>query len=227
MQAFGGFGPRALDFFRALGFHQDKAWFEENRALYEEEVKAPLVALVAAVTAELAEGGPPLRGDARALFRLHRDTRFAKDKRPYKTNGGAVLTRDGQKWTPGLLYIHVDPEGCFTASGFYRPEPEALLSMRRRIATHPGLFRDMVAALAGAGLALGDGDPMTRNPKGFEAVQEPDLAAAIRMRNLVVRRPLAPEALRDPALPGRIAAFARDAEPLLRFGWDALGQRVP
>lgn len=221
--SFAGFGPRALDFFKALAFHQSKAWFDENRALYESDVKAPLAALIADLSAGCGAAGLPLRGDGRSIFRLNRDIRFSKDKRPYKTNGGAVLTPDGSKKSPGLLYVHVDPEGCFTAAGFWHPEPEQLLALRRAIAKDPKAFRAVLAKLKKAGLALGDGDPLSRLPKGFEGVEDEEAARAIRMRNLVLRRPLADATMFSPKLAGEIVAFARDAEPLLRFGWAALG----
>lgn len=223
---FTGFGPKALDFFRALGFHQSKAWFEENRALYESDVKVPLIALVETLTVECAKAGLPLRGDARSVFRLNRDIRFAKDKRPYKTNGGAVLTPDGLKKSPGLLYIHVDPEGCFAAAGFWHPEPNQLLALRRAIAQDPKAFRSVLAKLKTSGLALGDGDAMSRAPKGFEQVEDEEAARAIRMRNLVIRRPLAEATMFSAGLAPEIARFARDAEPLLRFGWEAIGVKA-
>lgn len=220
---FSGFGPRALDFFRALAFHQDKGWFEANRGLYETDVRAPLETLVAALTTECAARGLPLRGDGRSIFRLHRDVRFAKDKRPYKTNGGAVLTADGAKRTPGLLYIHVDPEGCFVAAGFWHSEPPQLALLRRAIAADPRGFRTVLRKLGAAGLALGDAEALVRLPKGFEDVADAAIAAALKNRNFVVRRPLAADRLTARDLPAEIADFASAAEPLLRFGWAALG----
>jgi uncharacterized protein (TIGR02453 family) len=225
--AFSGFGPRALDFFKALAFHQDKAWFEENRSLYEAEVKAPLEVLLRDLTAAFATMGLPLQGNARSVFRLHRDIRFSKDKRPYKTNSGAVLSRDGTKRAQGFLYLHLDPEGCFAAAGFWRPEPDETLALRRAIAGKPAAFRDVVARLGTAGLVLGDGDPLARLPKGFEAVVEPDLADTIRMRNILVRRALPPPAIGSPNLVRDLVRFAGEAEPLLRFGWAALDAHRP
>lgn len=220
---FTGFGPKALDFFKALAFHQDKTWFEANRWLYDSDVKAPLVALIATLTAGCGAAGLPFRGDARSIFRLHRDIRFSKDKRPYKTNGGAVLSLDGSKKTPGLLYVHVDPDGCFAASGFWHPEPEQLLALRRAIAADPKAFRRVLSQLKKNGLELGDGEALSRLPKGFEQVEDAEAARALKMRNLVVRRPIADASVFSPQLAGDITAFARDAEPLLRFGWAALG----
>ena len=66
-----------------------------------------------------------------SLFRIHRDVRFAKDKSPYKTNVGAVMTRmGGAKFEPGLFYVHVSPGDCMTAAGFYDPAPETLAKLR-------------------------------------------------------------------------------------------------
>ena len=118
---FSGFGPRAPGFFKALAFHQSKAWYDANRAIYEAEVKGPTVALLALLSQRFAAAGVPLRGDARSVFRLNRDVRFAREKHPYKTAGGAVLSRDGTRRTPGFVYLHIDPAGCFLAAGFWQP----------------------------------------------------------------------------------------------------------
>ncbi|MBV9077111.1 MAG: TIGR02453 family protein [Methylobacteriaceae bacterium] len=222
---FRGFGPRTLDFFRALAFHQSKAWFEENRALYEAEVKAPLEAFVVALSAACAERGLPLRGEPKSsVFRLHRDIRFSKDKRPYKTNGGAVLTRDGTKKAQGLLYIHIDPEGCFAASGFYHPEPGELAALRTAIVARPDAFRETERHLAAAGIPLGREGAVSRTPKGCEGATDPDIVAAVRLTSLVVRRPLSTEEISRPDLVERVADLAADAQPLLRFGWRALDE---
>jgi uncharacterized protein (TIGR02453 family) len=101
---FAGFRPAAFAFFRGL---RDPDWFKPRKAVYETEVLAPFRALIAAVTAALAEAGIPLAGDpARSIFRIYRDVRFSPDKRLYKTHAGAVLTRSGEKRDPGLLYLH-------------------------------------------------------------------------------------------------------------------------
>lgn len=227
-EGFEGFGSRALDFFRALAFHQDRAWFEDNRALYEVEVLAPMRALVVALAAELARRGVPLTGDAkRSLFRINRDVRFSKHKRPFKTNAGAVLTRDGSKASPGLLYLHLDPEGSFTAAGFYRPEPPQLAALRGRMRSRPEEFRAVQEQLASVGLALGSTDDLTRPPRGFEDVTDEALARALRHRHFIVRRPVEPEALQRPDLVETLADFAAHAWPLLVFGWSALESLDP
>jgi len=222
--SFGGFGPKALDFFRALDFHQNRDWFVENKDLYERDVKAPMAALIADLAALFAARGVPLRGDPKSsMFRLNRDVRFSKDKRPYKTHAGAVLTRDGTKTMLGLLYIHIDPAGPFVAAGFYQPQPDALFALRAAIRDRPDAFAAVEKELAGAGLTLDRSDALTRLPRGFDGVA-PDspAAAAIKLRSLIARRAIEPDQIFRPDLTARIASFAEEALPLLRFGWSAI-----
>ena len=217
--AFSGFGPQAVPFFKALAFHQTKEWFEANRAIYEGEVKDPLGDLVEELTERFAKLKTPLKGDRKAsLFRIHRDVRFAKDKSPYKTNAGAVLTRSGAKYDPGLVYIHIAGDGCFAAAGFYQPEPDALANLRRAIVRAPKAWRAMIAKLAKAKLTLSEDDAMTRAPRGFEEIDDKEIAAALRNRSFICSRPIPDARLAKPALADDIAAFARDAAPLLEWG---------
>ena len=114
---FAGFATADLAFLTGLAAHNDRDWFTANRAAYDEGLKPALSALIAALNPVLEAKGLPLRGDPRkSQFRIHRDVRFSNDKRPYKTHVSATLTRagpDGQwsKMSPGMIYIHVEPEG--------------------------------------------------------------------------------------------------------------------
>jgi uncharacterized protein (TIGR02453 family) len=221
ISAFAGFGPQALAFFKALDFHQDRTWFQDNRALYEREVRAPMAALIEALSAACAARGLPLRGDPkRSQFRIYRDTRVSHDKRPYKTNAGATLTRDGEKLGPGVLYLHLDPKGCFMAAALYRPEPAVLRTMRERIIKDPAKWRRVVKALDKAGLPLARTEALTRLPRGFEAA-EGEIAEAMKLRHFMVRREIAETRIRAPALVADIADFATAARPLLDFVWAA------
>src|SRR5439155_25688264 len=109
------------------------------------------------LTAAFAKRRVPLKADSkRSIFRLHRDIRFSKDKSPYKTHAGAVMTRSGGKDDPGVLYLHVSPEGCFAAAGFHLPEAGTLRKMREAIKAKPARFKTVLVALDKAGLKLGD-----------------------------------------------------------------------
>ena len=219
---FAGFRPAATQFFRDLAANQERAWFNDHKEVYEREVKAPMGALIAALAAELARRKLPLTGDpTRGLFRIHRDVRFSRDKAPYKLHAGAVLTRDGRKSTPGLLYIHVDPLGSFAAAGFYHADPPELARLRDAIAYGAAEFLALESRLAASNLVLSREESLARLPRGYESAPAA-VAWALKLRNFIVSRPIAAKDLRGGGLVGRLADFAAEAMPLLDWGWDAL-----
>lgn len=222
---FSGFSGDTLKFLKALGFHQSREWFEENRALYLSAFKQPLEAYLQAASDACRAGRLPVRADPRrATFRLNRDVRFSKDKSPYKTNGGCVLTRTGLKGSPGIVYTHISPEGCFFAAGFYHPEPPQLLALRTAIAARPQRFLGVERKLKAKGLELWDREALTRNPQAFKEVDE-RIVHAVRFRNYLVRRPFEDALLLDgQKMVASVTGFARDALPLLQLGWDVLGE---
>jgi uncharacterized protein (TIGR02453 family) len=222
-EGFAGFGPKALGFLKALGFHQNREWFLENKHLYESDVREPMGLLVTSLSVELAERGIGLSGDPkRSVFRIHRDVRFTKEKHPYKTHCGAALSRDGSKNSNGILYIHVAPEGSFAAAGFYRPEPPQLAAMRGAIAKSAKRWRAIEQELEEADLVLSREDAMTRLPRGFEHTAGTPLAETLKLRSFILRRELPAAALHRPTLVTTIADFTAAAEPLLKFGWTAI-----
>lgn len=225
---FKGFGPQALPFFKALAFHQSKEWFEANRAIYETQIKEPFGDLIEDLSAAFAKARLPLKGDRKSsLFRLHRDIRFSKDKSPYKTHAGAVMTRGGGKNEQGLLYIHVSSEECFAAAGFYAPEPSDLARLRRAIARSPKPYAKMIAALDKRGLQLSSEYEVSRVPREFAEIDDQAVIAALKKKSFICSRPIRAARLKSPALADDLAAFAKDALPLLQWGWPALIDERP
>jgi len=233
MSGFNGFGKDTLGFFKALAFHQNREWFQENRAIYEAQAKEPMLALLDTLSTRLAEAGVPLKGGPKTMFRINRDVRFAKDKRPYQTHVGAVLTRAGDKSDPGLAYVHIAPkgtthmddapEGSFVAVGFHMAEPETLNAIRTAIRRDPKAWQAMEAKLAKAGLALSHGsDTMKRLPRGYEDMKGSPVADAFLLKSFTVAAPLPEKEITRPALADTIVDVVKRARPLLDFGWKAL-----
>ena len=219
---FTGFAPDALAFFRELTANNTRDWFLANKARYETQVRDPLASLVTDLSARLAKTKTPLRGDAkRSLFRINRDVRFSKDKSPYKTHAGATLTRDGEKLSQGLIYIHIDPLGSFAAAGFHEPEPAQLSRMRGAIVADPAGWKKVEAALARHGLELTREAVLSRAPKGFEQAPAA-VAEALKLKGWIVERKLSPAEIATPKLLDMLIELAADAAPLLHFGWAAL-----
>ncbi len=221
---FAGFGRNALTFFEQLAHNQNRDWFEAHRHIYEQDIRAPFAALVDALGFSFGALGVALTGSAKtSLFRINRDVRFSKDKSPYKTNAGAVLSRDGTKQGTGILYIQVGgTDDSFMALGFYGPEPDDLHALRQAIVAFPKEWAKTESALQTARLDLSREHALTRMPKGFEPHAGSTLADVLRLKNLVVRRRIEPEALFIPGLIDEVVDFARAGEDLLRFGRNAI-----
>ncbi len=223
---FRGFGPDAFAFLESLAANNSREWFLPRKADYDRDLKGPMMDLVADLSTAFAARGVPLSGDPRtALFRVNRDVRFSRDKSPYKTVVSAVLTRDGTKGrrARGLFYVQVGLDRALAALGFHGLEPDDLSTFRTRIARGRGEWRKVEASLAKAGLALSRDDAAARLPRPFHAEEVGDLADALKLKSYTVSRPLTRDDVADPALVGRLAAFAAEGRPLLDFGWDALG----
>lgn len=220
---FTGFPPATFAFLKELAANNNRAWFTANKSLYEKSVLAPFHALLADVVSALAEKDIPLAGDPKkAIFRVYRDVRFSKEKLPYKTHAGAVLTREGIKGASGILYIHIDPEGCWLGAGFHAPDPEQLGALREAIYIDPPRFQAIRADLAKTGLVLDAAESLSRMPKDYQDAANLPVADALRLKRFVLRRPLTPESVASAALIADAVAFAADALPFLRFGWQAL-----
>src|SRR5580704_2090708 len=200
---FTGFPSEGLRFLRDLAANNDPAWFKPRRDDYETLVRGPMVALVADLLTLAAAHKLPLTGDPpKAVFRIYRDVRFSKDKRPYKTHCGASLSRTGAKLAPGLFYIHIEPGGCFVAAGFWHPEPPLLDRLRQRILAAPERFLKVVRALDAKGMPLDpDEEGARRLPRGCEAGKGTAVEPFLKRRNLIARHALTDTDVLAPSLP--------------------------
>jgi uncharacterized protein (TIGR02453 family) len=216
---FQGFGQKAIPFLKALDFHQSREWFLENKALFESDLREPLGDLVETLTERFSAVGLGLKGDRKkSLFRINRDVRFAKDKRPYNRHLSAILSPDGTKMEQGVFFVHIGLERCFAAVAWWQPEAALLLAMRKAIAESAPQFRRMVTALKKNGLELDAGERLKRAPRGFLQVWQPDLAGPIRSRHFVVRHAIDPAAIHTAALADELVDFTLRARPLLDWG---------
>jgi uncharacterized protein (TIGR02453 family) len=164
------FSGEALKFLRGLKRNNDRVWFAERKAVYEQQLKEPMLALIGEVNEALAEFAPMhVRPPQKIMMRIYRDIRFSKDKRPYKTHVSAWWVRDGLHKTSGAgFYLSVTPEEVVIAAGVYMPEREQLLAIRRYLAEHHAEFRAVMKARKLRSLMKeNDGVSLTRAPKGF------------------------------------------------------------
>jgi uncharacterized protein (TIGR02453 family) len=226
---FDGFGPAAFKFLRGLKRRNERAWFQERKEIYETELRFPMECLVASFG---PKNGLPVRGDPkRSLFRIHRDVRFSNDKSPYKTHIGAVMSRSGGRGDTGIVYIHIEPGGCFVSSGFYMPDPAFLTAWRHAMVREPKEFLAIARKLtrAGSRMALESHEALKKLPRGFEAHGESPVADYLRWKHFLVSRDVSDAEAGSKALVKIVRDVARAATPLLDYGWaiyDALPPKI-
>lgn len=164
------FSEQALRFLRALRRNNRREWFEERRAIFENEVKAPMLALIELLTAGMADYAPAhVRPATKCLFRIYRDTRFSADKSPYKTHLGAWWSRNGMEKTSGAgYYLHVSGTELVIAAGAYMPEKDQTLAIRRRLMEQHEEWKRLIEdrRLLRA-FKVHDPMALSRPPKGF------------------------------------------------------------
>ncbi|MCB9170202.1 MAG: DUF2461 domain-containing protein [Flavobacteriales bacterium] len=132
-------------FFKELAANNHKAWFDAERSRYERSVKAPFEAFVSELIDRMGKVDKRIRiAPKEAIFRIHRDIRFSKDKTPYKLNCTALITPEGRKGMslPGM-YMELGPEHIRAYGGQYMPDTATLARIRGRIARDPATFRQL------------------------------------------------------------------------------------
>ncbi len=174
------FTQATFTFLTELAENNNKAWFEAHKQRYEDVVREPALDFIEAMQAPLQRCAPQFRAEAKkmggSLMRVFRDTRFARDKTPYKTNIGIqfrhALGKDVH--APGF-YLHIAVDECFLGVGCWHPESDALGKIRDLIAAQPERWcgvRDDASFAANWTLA---GDSLTRPPRGY-AADHPSIA---------------------------------------------------
>ncbi len=217
---FPGFRPEAFQFLRDLKANTDREWFKPRKATYEDELLWPMRCLIADLGRELPPRGLPIVGAPdKAVFRIYRDTRFSKNKDPYKTHVGAYLTRSGNRDEDGGVYVHVGPDSRFVGGGFWSPDPALLRRWRAQMLDAPGVFLDVVEALRAEGLEVEMQDALKRMPRGFEHLAEHPIAPFVKGRGLFATRPYTEAQAASPDFAHWAADAALAIRPFLEWGW--------
>lgn len=221
---FPGIRNEGLDFLEALrdDENQDREWFTERKHLYTDELRWPMRCLVADVLRRAASHPKiELHGDPKkSVFRIYRDTRFSKDKRPYKRHVACRLAVDpGLNEDRGVVYVHVEsPDNFFLGAGIYAPPVKRLRPIRNRIVNEPFVWNDVVARLDEGGLTLqSHGDDLSGMPRGFAAYKDHELADYLRWTSFLVTDDLDRDIVQSTDLTDAVVSFTETSWPLLSF----------
>src|SRR5579862_8082972 len=213
------FPAEGIAFLRALKKNNDREWFTPRKSTFEAKVRQPMIELVSAVHGEMLRFAPDYVGEpAKCVYRIYRDTRFSKDKTPYKTYASALmLRRNFDKYAgSAAIYFAVSPENIEVAGGIYTPDRDVLLAVRQHIAAHHKEFRATFDTPKIRKL-FGElwGESLTRVPKGFDA--DHPAADLIRRKQYLLDANLDPKLAITPKLIGEIARRIEAMTPFIEF----------
>ena len=215
---FPGFSAEGIDFLRSLARNNHRDWFLPRKHIFEEQVKGPMHELVEAVNRAMAAFAPDFVTDpAKAVFRIYRDTRFSKDKKPYKEHIAANFRRrGGGPHEGGGYYFAISHKSVAVGGGLYMPAPETLLAVRNHIAGHHAELRKVTTSRTVRKL-LGEmhGERLSRVPKGFPA--DHPAADLLRFKSFIFYTELEPEIATTPNLLREILERFRAITPFVEF----------
>jgi len=225
---FRGFEPTVFRFLKDLADNNNRPWFQENKGRYERNVREPCLAFIRAFEPRLKKISPFfVASDRRAggsLMRVYRDTRFAKDKTPYKTNVGIQFRHEFGRdiHAPGF-YVHIAPGECFLAMGLWRPDRPSLEQIRAAIADESNRWRrtrNQKKFREHFDLA---GSSLKSAPRGYPA--DHPMIEDLKRTDFLGLRDLSEKDVLDAAFPDHVATSFAAGRPFIRFLCEAL--KVP
>ena len=214
------FRPALFTYLNDLAENNDRQWFADHKDRYEVYVKDAGLQFIRDFEPYLHEISPHFVADDRAvggsLFRIYRDTRFSKDKTPYKTHLGVQFRHEAARdvHAPGF-YLHLDPAGSFAGVGIWRPDGRSALAIRETIVDRP---KDWVAALSDPDFAATytlEGESLKRPPRGFPPDHE--LVEDLKRKDFIATGRLSRKTATAPDFLEQYARMSRNAAAYMEF----------
>ncbi|MDH3418196.1 MAG: DUF2461 domain-containing protein [Gammaproteobacteria bacterium] len=223
--AFAGFSDATIAFLSQLAVNNDRDWFQAHKQRYEEAVRDPALAFIEAIAPGLKRISPHFVASSRrtggSLMRIYRDTRFSRNKLPYKTNVGIQFRHELGKdvHAPGF-YVHIEPGGCFLGAGIWRPDSAALAAIRAQIADSPAAWKRARDAKAFAARFTLSGEQLKRIPRGYDA--DHPLAEDLRRKDFIGVSGYEIGDITEPTYLQDVLEAFSDTKPFMRFLCKAL-----
>lgn len=215
-----------FDFFVELKENNNRVWFQNNKQRYEQDVRDPLLAFVAAFAERTPEISSSIMAIPRitggSLFRIYRDVRFSKDKTPYKTGAGIHFRHKRGKdvHAPGY-YLHLEPGDVFAGSGIWKPNTETVTRIRTKIAEHPDHWLAIIQEKKFVKTFTLGGDSLKRAPKGFDP--EHPLIEDLKRKDFLASIVLDEKVVCEPDFLDYYVDLCKTAAPFMEFLTRAIG----
>jgi uncharacterized protein (TIGR02453 family) len=210
------FPKEGLQFLRSLKRNNNRAWFNARKALYERAVKRPMEDFAAALAEDFARFAPEVQVKG-SVFRIYRDTRFSKDKSPYKTHAAASFRPSAFGRHEGAgFYFHIAPDEVWIGGGLYMPLPEDLRAVRSHIAENHEAFADIISNRRFKRLfGSVTGESLSRVPRGFPSNHP--VAEFLMLKQYLAGRDVAPDAAVKPDFYKLLVETFETMAPFIRF----------
>jgi uncharacterized protein (TIGR02453 family) len=214
------FTKQTFAFLSALAENNNREWFEAHKQEYEDLVRTPALDFISAMAEEMPAISTHFRALPKkvggSLMRVQRDTRFARDKTPYKTNVGIQFRHEVGKdvHAPGY-YVHVEPGECFIGVGLWHPESEVLFKVREAIVKNG---EDWVAARDNRIFRKHFelvGDALANAPRGF--AKDHPLVEDLKFKDFIALARMSDADMTSKNFRAQVAERFRQAAPYMRF----------
>ena len=223
---FSGFPEEMFSFLTDLGNNNNREWFSNNKERYENFVVEPVTRFIVAVGQFLPAISDVYIADTRrnggSMFRIYRDTRFSKDKRPYKENVGCQFRHSaGKNVHAPCFYVHLAPAEVFIGGGIWKPDNNALDKIRNRIAENPKQWSRVIKNPAFSNyFGKLQGESLKRPPRGF-GPGNPNIDD-LKRKSFIASRHVKPQSALTPAFIKEVEKAFTTAMPLMHFITSAL-----
>ena len=216
---FEGFPTECLTFFKKLKKNNNREWFAQHKDEFETFAKFPMQCFIAELAHHFQNFAPEFdMNPKRSIFRIYRDTRFSKDKTPYKTHIAAHFVLRGKpKGLEGSgYYLHIEPGEVFLGGGIYMPEADQLKKIRHAIAANSQEFLSVAESkILKKRFGKLDGEKLQRIPKGYE--QEHPMAEWLKLKQFFVGVTLSDDVCLKKNFVRQAADIYKEATPLINF----------
>jgi len=226
MGEFAGFPKELYSFLQDLKKNNNRDWFEANKDRYVRYAKEPTMAFIEAMRDRLHDISPSYVADSRAnggsMFRIYRDTRFSKDKTPYKLNIGCQFRHSAGKdaHAPGF-YMHLQPGENFAGGGIWMPPTPVLAKIRAAIDRNQAEWRDIKEYLGkNKKLSSLEGERYKRPPQGYDA--DHPFIEDLKLKTFFAGRAFSDAEVTSKKYIDEIVSTFQDISPLMRFINEAL-----
>lgn len=215
---FPGFSPQALTFLRNLKRNNRREWFQPRKAEYESLIKVPMLELIGCLNEEFVRFAPDyVTPPQKATYRIYRDTRFSKDKSPYKTHISAIFPRHTAiKREGAVFYFHFTEKDLLVFGGVWMPQPDELLAYRTLLQErHDELEKILREKRLRRAFGELQGEQLSRMPKGFPTDHPAE--SLLRHKQWYLEAVLEPEVLTSPRLLPELAKHFELMAPMVEF----------